>query len=81
MLQLTPLDQTTAGKQIYERGFKQGLANGILAGQIHFVQRLLKQPLSSKVELKEKTEAELGAMLNQLEIELESALSQIRLIK
>jgi len=25
MLQLTPLDQTTAGKQIYERGFKQGL--------------------------------------------------------
>ncbi len=74
MLQLTPLDQTTAGKQIYERGFNQGLVLGRLAGQILFAQQLLKKPLSPKDELKEKTEAELQAMLKQLEIELESAL-------
>lgn len=66
MLQLTPLDQTTAGKQIYARGLKQG----VLAGQILFAQQLLKQRLSPKDELKEKTEEELKAMLKHLEMEL-----------
>jgi hypothetical protein len=74
MLQLTPLDQTTAGRQIYERGFKQGLVLGRLAGQILLAQQFLKKPLSPKDELKEKTEEELKAMLKQLEIEVGASL-------
>jgi hypothetical protein len=70
MLQLTPLDQTTAGKQIYARGLKCG----ILAGQILFAQQLHEKPLSPKDELREKTEEELKAMLKQLEMDVEASL-------
>jgi predicted transposase YdaD len=70
MLQLTPLDQTTAGKQIYGRG----LDKGELLGKIRFAQQLLNQPISSKKELAKKTEEELKSILRQLEAELESSL-------
>ncbi|MCI0695446.1 Rpn family recombination-promoting nuclease/putative transposase [candidate division KSB1 bacterium] len=70
MLHLTPIEQTTVGKQIFGRG----LDKGELIGNIKFAQRLLKQPLSSKEELAKKTEEELKSILQQLEAELESSL-------
>jgi len=70
MLHLTPIEQTTVGKQIFGRG----LDKGELIGNIKFAQRLLKQPLSSKKELAKKTEEELKSILAQLEAELESSL-------
>jgi len=81
MLQLTPLDQTTAGKQIFGRGydkgygqgFGQGFGQGELIGKIHFAQKLLEQPLSSKEELAKKTENELKTILEQLEAQLGSS--------
>ncbi|MCI0619316.1 Rpn family recombination-promoting nuclease/putative transposase [bacterium] len=74
MIQLTPLDQTVAGKQIYGRGLNQGLNQGELIGKIHFAQQLLKRPFSSREELAKKTEEELKSILAQLEAELESSL-------
>jgi len=70
MVQLIPLDQTTAGKQIYERGFNLGK----LIGPIRLAQQLLKQPLSTKEELAKRTEEELKAILAQLEAQLEASL-------
>lgn len=70
MLQLTPIDQTTVGKQIYGRGVGQG----VLIGKIQFAQQLLKQPSSPEEELTKKTEGELKSILAQLEAELESSL-------
>jgi predicted transposase YdaD len=67
MLQLTPIDQTTVGKQIFGRG----LDKGKLIGKIQFAQQLLEQPFSSEEELAEKTEEELKAILRQLEASLQ----------
>jgi len=69
MLQLTPLDQTTAGKQIFARG----LDKGEFIGKIHFAQKLLEQPLSLKEELAKKTENELKTILGLLEAQLGSS--------
>ncbi|MCI0695447.1 hypothetical protein L0337_26005 [candidate division KSB1 bacterium] len=67
MLRLTPIEQTTVGKQIFGRGE--------LIGKIQFAQQLLKQPLSQKEELAQKTAEELKSILRQLETELESSLN------
>jgi hypothetical protein len=66
ILQLTPIEQTTVGKQIFGRGE--------IIGKIQFAQQLLKQPLSPKEELAQKTAEELKSILRQLETELESSL-------
>jgi predicted transposase YdaD len=90
MLHLTPIDQTTVGKQIYGKGhdegygkghdegygqgYGQGYWQGELIGKIHLAQNLLHQPLSAREELAKKTEEELKAILLQLQIQLESSL-------
>ncbi|GEM_PF-2529609 len=71
MLQLTPPDQTTAGKQIYGRGYNQGLDKGEILGRIRLAQQLLKQPISPKEALAEKNEAELLLILKHLETSLQ----------
>jgi predicted transposase YdaD len=67
MLHLTPIEQTTVGKQIFGRGE--------LIGKIQLGQQLLKQSLSPKEELAQKTAEELKSMLRQLETELEASLN------
>lgn len=71
MLQLTPLDETVAGKQIYGRGFDKGLDQGEVIGKIRLAQQVLRRPLSSKKELAHKTVDDLKSMLKRLETELE----------
>ena len=81
MLHLTPIDQTTVGKQIYGKGhdegygqgYGQGYWQGELIGKIHFAQKLLAQPLSSKEELVKKTENELKTILEHWEAQLGSS--------
>lgn len=66
MLRFTPIEQTTVGKQIFERGE--------LIGKIHLAQQLLKQPLSPEQELGQKTAEGLKSIFRQLETELKTAL-------
>jgi len=74
MLQLTPIDQTVVGKQIFGMGFDQGVDQGELIGRIRFAQQLLRRPLSSKKELTKKAGEELKLLLSQLEKEVETFL-------
>jgi len=70
MLHLTPLDQTTAGKQIYGRG----LGHGELMGKIQVAQKILRHPISSKEELLAKSQEELKRILQDLEAKLDALL-------
>lgn len=67
MLHLTPLDQTTAGKQIYGRG----LGHGALMGKIQVAQKILRQPITSEDELLTKSSDELKRILQDLESKLD----------
>ncbi len=75
MLHLTPLEQTTAGKQIYGRGvdtgLSQGLSKGELIGRIRTAQKVLRYPVSPHDLLLAKSHEELSALVQQLEAELE----------
>jgi predicted transposase YdaD len=85
MLQLTPLDQTVIGKELIQRGRREGIAEGKaegkregmekgkLIGEIQMAQRMLKQSLVSDKELSKKSVKELRAILQQLESQIESA--------
>lgn len=81
MLNLTPLEETTVGKQIFGKGLSQGLSQGLskgeLIGKIQFAQKVLRHPASAKEELAAKTHGELERMLQQLETELENFLNAI----
>ncbi len=54
MLKLTPLDETVAGKELIQIGKSQGLQEGreegIIFGQIHMTQNLLKQEMTPQEE-------------------------------
>lgn len=71
MLHLTPLEQTTAGKQIYGKG----LGHGALMGKIQMTQKILRLPISSEEELLVKSQEELKQMLQDLETKLDAMLS------
>jgi hypothetical protein len=63
MLQLTPLEQTVAGKELIQIGRQEGR----LIGKIQLMQRLLKLTVSSEEELCQLSPDKLEALLQQLE--------------
>ena len=83
MLQLTPLEETVAGKQLIaigenkglhigekrglQKGLKQGLQQGELIGQIMAYQRLLHLPVTPREDLVEMPVTKLRALLSDLE--------------
>ncbi len=71
MLQLTPLDQTVAGKQLIQRSLAEGIEKGELIGEIHMAQRVLKRPQSAKEELIQMNLDALRDLLRQLEADLD----------
>jgi predicted transposase YdaD len=77
MLNLTPFEETTVGKQVYGRGLEKGLSRGELIGKIESAQRVLRRPLSSKEELLTKSYDELNRMLQTLDAELENFLNTL----
>ncbi|MDM8522987.1 hypothetical protein QUF80_06395 [Desulfococcaceae bacterium HSG8] len=74
MIQLTPLDQTVAGKELIQMGVdigvEKGRDEGELIGKIQMLQRFLKRRLTPKKKLIGKNTGELKAMLKKLESEL-----------
>ncbi len=74
MLNLTPLEETTAFKEIVEitmdKGLNKGREEGKLIGQIQLAQRLMGKPLIPTETLVEKSIDELSAILDALEPEL-----------
>jgi predicted transposase/invertase (TIGR01784 family) len=57
-------------KHAHEIGEAEGVEKGIAMGKIHFAQRLLKQPLTTKGELERLTLDDLTALADQLEQQL-----------
>jgi len=89
MIQLTPLEETVAVRQLIrmntrkvlkeglqkglQKGRKEGTQHGELIGKIHATQRFMKRPITSKKELLEQSTKELRAILKQLEALLKAA--------
>jgi len=88
MIQLTPLEETVAVRQLIRmktrkvmkeglqkgriEGRIEGIGKGKIIGKIHLAQRLLKHPITPEKKLLEKTPKELRAILKKLEIELKA---------
>jgi predicted transposase YdaD len=82
MLQLTPLEETVAGRQVFQMGLNEGMKKGEkkgekkwiqkgeLIGEIRLAQRLLQRPRSSSAELARMNLKALKMLLRQLETEL-----------
>jgi flagellar biosynthesis/type III secretory pathway protein FliH len=74
MIELTPLEETVAGKQLIqqgmERGMETGMEKGQLVGQIRLIQRLLKRPRTPDESLSALDPGELKSMLANLEADL-----------
>ncbi|MFW6240286.1 MAG: DUF2887 domain-containing protein [Thermodesulfobacteriota bacterium] len=86
MIELTPLEETVAGKQLIQQGMDQGMEKGLekglekgmekgmekgqLIGQIQLIQRLLKRPRTPNESLNDLDSGELRAMLATLEGDL-----------
>ncbi len=86
MIQLTPLEETVAGKQLIdlgmergmekgmqkgmEKGMQKGMEKGQLIGQIQLIQRLLKRPQTPNESLALLDVEELETMLANLEADL-----------
>jgi len=66
MIQLTPLEETVAGKQLIDMGMEKGH----LIGQIQSIQRFLKRPRTPNETLARLDVEELGTVLANLEAEL-----------
>lgn len=74
MIQLTPLEKSTAVQQLIrlnvniskKQAKEEGIKQGELIGEIRTLQRILKYPQSSKAELAEKPLKELRALLKKL---------------
>ena len=66
MLELTPLDQTTVGRELIQTGREQGE----LIGEIRMAQKVLHLPITPKQELAETSIDELEKILRELEIKL-----------
>jgi len=67
MMQLTPLDQTVAGKELIQMGVERGVKKGELIGKIQMAQRFLKRRLTPKKKLLLKSTDKLKATLERLE--------------
>ena len=74
MLQLTPLEETRAGKELIaigeKRGKKRGEERGEIIGSIRMCQRFLGIPISTSAELA-------GKSLRQLEAQRKQLLAQV----
>ena len=70
MIELTPLEETVAVKQLIDQGLQKGMEKGQYIGQIQLIQRLLKRPQTPNESLAILDVEELGAMLAKLETEL-----------
>ena len=82
MIQLTPLEETVAGKQLIDQGLQKGLEKGLerglekgmekgqFIGQIQLIQRLLKRPQTPNESLAILDVGELEDMLANLEADL-----------
>jgi predicted transposase YdaD len=78
MIELTPLEETVAVKQLIdqglqkgmEQGLQKGMAKGQYIGQIQLIQRLLKRPQTPNESLVVLDVEELRTMLAKLETEL-----------
>ncbi len=70
MLNLTPLEETTAVKEIIQISEEKGREAGKVIGQIHLAQRLMGKPLTPIEKLNEQSIDELNAILDMLEPEL-----------
>ena len=66
MIQLTPIEETVAGKELIQMGMEKGE----LIGRIQMAQRFLKRPVTPKPVLKEKNVEALQMILQKLESEL-----------
>jgi predicted transposase YdaD len=70
MIQLTPLEETVAGKQLIDMGMEKGMEKGHLIGQIQSIQRFLKRPRTPNETLARLDVEELGTVLANLDAEL-----------
>jgi len=70
MIQLTPLEETVAVKELIQKGMEKGMEKGQLMGQIQLLQRLLKRPQTPDKALIGLGLKELQAMLAKLEADL-----------
>lgn len=89
MLQLTPIEETVAGRELimmgktaglkegilegFKEGEKDGLERGELIGEIRIAQRVLKRPISSRETLEQKKLEELRSLFQKLEPELDKS--------
>ncbi len=78
MLELTPLEETAAVKEIIQitmdkgidKGREEGIDKGELIGKIYMAQRFMRQPLTPREKLVEQSVDDLSAILDMLESEL-----------
>ena len=94
MIQLTPLEETVAGKELIQigekrglrerrkEGEKKGLNKGELIGEIRATQRMLNMPVSPKKDLAKKGMTTLRKMLQDLQKiqEMELNMEKVELI-
>ena len=66
MIELTPLDQTTAGQELVQLG----LLKGELIGEIRLAQRMLGRPVMQKSDLEKMSPQKLKTIFEALETEL-----------
>jgi len=86
MLQLTPLEKTMAGQEVFlmgkqeglfegqEIGREQGIRHGEMIGEIRLAQRLLNKEVSSREMLSSRPLAELEILFKKLDAELKKTL-------
>ena len=74
MIELTPLEETVAGKQLIQKGVDEGMEKGMekgqIIGQIRLIQRLLKRPQTPDESLVILDVEELETILANLEADL-----------
>ena len=75
MIELTPLEETAAVKELMQIGReearREGLEKGELIGRIQMAQRFLKHPITPKESLAEQGVEDLRALLDRLETQLQ----------
>lgn len=89
MIQLTPLEETVAGKELIQIGKRQGrkegeqkeLEKGDVIGRIRLLQGMLNRPVSTKKDLAKKGITTLRKMLQYLKAEeMETTQAKLELI-
>jgi len=72
MIELTPLEETVAGKELIQLGIEQGIDKGELIGKILLAQMVLKRKTYSKKKLGQKSLGELRVIFKELEKDLKT---------